>query len=411
MNKSLMWIAWRLLISRKTLFGGSAPLSLLGLVLGVAALVASMAVMSGFESTLKHAMADVSGHAQVVKRSRFPDDYKELEERIKKAEPTLVGSSRFVFIEAVLAHQGKISGILIQGVDTQEVGKVLNFKSRVMSGSVDLSSSSEAEVPLVLMGKGLAAKMNLKVGDRFRVVVPVADAVDPSKFQRRVGEFQLQGILDLGKYDWNERFILSDLAATQKLADIGDRYSGLLLRFEDVDYARQAAFNLSHVLGSPYWVRDWRDSNENLFEAVSVERPGIFFVVLIITLVAAFNVSSTLLVNVVRRYKDIAILKTVGLSRKDIIKIFAFQGLFMGGIGLFFGFILGFILCLLFNFAQSRLGLVAGEVYRLDSIDVNIRFVDSIAIVIATLLICFIATLAPARRGGRLNPVEGLRNE
>lgn len=409
MNKSLAWISWRLLMSRKTLFGGSAPLSLMGLILGVAALVASMAVMSGFESTLKNAMADVSGHAQVVKRSRFPDDWKELEDRIRKAEPTLVDSSRFVFIEAVLAHQGKISGILIQGVDTERVNKVLNFKGRVVSGSEDLSQVSE--VPLALIGKGLAAKMDLKVGDRFRVVVPIADAVDPSKFQRRVGEFQVQGILDLGKYEWNERFILSDLKAAQTVADIGDRYSGLLLRFQDVDHARIAAFNLSQVLGSPYWVRDWRDSNENLFEAVQVERPGIFLVVLIITLVAAFNISATLFVNVVRRYKDIAILKTVGLSRTDIIKIFAFQGLFLGGIGIFFGFLLGFILCGLFAFAQSRLGLVAGEVYRLDSIELNIRLVDSLAICVATLLICFIATLAPARRGGKLSPVEGLRNE
>lgn len=409
MNKSLSWIAWRLLISRKTLFGGSAPLSLLGLILGVAALVASMAVMSGFESTLKNAMADVSGHAQVVKRSRFPDDWKELESRIRQAEPTLVDSSRFVFIEAILAREGKISGILIQGVDPDRVNKVLNFKSRVVSGSVDLSP--ESSTPLALIGKGLAKNMDLKVGDHFRVVVPVADAVDPSAFKRRVGEFQVQGILDLGKYDWNERFILTDLKAAQEVAAIGDRYSGLILRFEDINYARKAAFNLSQVMGSPYWVRDWRDANENLFEAISVERPGIFFVVLIITLVAAFNVSSTLFVNVVRRYKDIAILKTVGLSQKDIVKIFALQGFFMGGIGLFFGFLLGFILCLLFQFAQSRLGLVAGEVYRLDAIDLNIRWVDSLAICIATLLICFVATLAPARRGGKLSPVEGLRSE
>lgn len=409
MNKSLAWIAWRLLISRKTLFGGSTPLSLLGLILGVAALVASMAVMSGFESTLKHAMADVSGHVQVVKRSRFPDDWQELESRIRKVEPSLVSATRFVFVEAVLAHQGKISGVLLEGVDTKRVNQVLNFEKRVLSGSQDLTGPSE--VPLALIGKGLAQKMDLKVGDRFRVVVPVADAVDPSKFKRRMGEFQVQGILDLGKYDWNERFILADLSTTQQIADIGDRYSGLVLRFQDLDYARTAALNLTRVLGAPYWIRDWRESNENLFEAVKVERPGIFFVVLIITLVAAFNVSATLFVNVVRRYKDIAILKTVGLSRKDIIKIFAFQGFFMGGIGLFFGFLLGLVLCMTFTFAQSRLGLVSGEVYRLDSINLNIRLVDLLAIAAATLTICFVATLAPARRGGNLEPLEGLRSE
>ncbi len=391
------------------MFGGSAPLALLGLVLGVAALVASMAVMSGFENTLKTAMAEVSGHAQVVKRSRFPDDWKELEERIRKAEPTLVNTSRFVFIEAVLANKGQISGVLIQGVDTQRVNEVLNFKRRVLSGTDDLNVASD--VPLALVGKNLAKKMNLNVGDTFRVVVPVADSVDPSKFQRRVGAFKVQGILDLGKHDWNERFILSDLKATQDLADIGDRYSGLLLKFQDVDHARDAAFNLSAVLGSPYWVRDWRDANENLFEAINVERPGIFFVVLVITIVAAFNVSATLFVNVVRRFKDIAILKTVGLSQKDIMKIFVCQGLFMGLVGIVLGFALGIGIAYLFEFMQGRLSLISGEVYRLENIELQIRFVDGVAICVATLVICLIATIAPARRGAKLEPVEGLRSE
>ncbi|WP_374035433.1 FtsX-like permease family protein [Bdellovibrio bacteriovorus] len=409
MKSSLPWLSWRLLFSRKTMFGGSAPLALLGLVLGVAALVASMAVMSGFENTLKTAMAEVSGHAQVVKRSRFPDDWKELEERIRKAEPTLVSTSRFVFIEAVLANKGQISGVLIQGVDTQRVNEVLNFKRRIISGSDDLNVTTD--VPLALVGKNLAKKMNLNVGDTFRVVVPVADSVDPSKFQRRVGAFKVQGILDLGKHDWNERFILSDLKATQDLADIGDRYSGLLLRFQDVDHAREAAFNLSGVLGAPYWVRDWRDANENLFEAINVERPGIFFVVLVITIVAAFNVSATLFVNVVRRFKDIAILKAVGLSQKDIMKIFVCQGLFMGLVGLVLGFALGIGIAYLFEFMQGRLSLISGEVYRLENIELQIRFVDGVAICIATLVICLIATIAPARRGAKLEPVEGLRSE
>lgn len=412
MKKSLAWIAWRLLMSRKTLFGGSAPLSLVGLILGVAALVVSTAVMSGFESTLKNAMADVSGHVQVIKRSRFSDDWLELEERIRKLEPTLVTTTRSVFVEAVLANKGKISGVLIQGVDTDRVHQVLNLSSRLVAGSLDISSGGvPREFPPALIGKGLAAKMNLNTGDRFRLVVPIADSVDPSKFQRRLAEFQVQGVLDLGKYDWNERFIVTDLQAAQKVADIGDRYSGLILKFTDVDYARRAAFNLSSALGSPYWVRDWYDSNANLFEAVTVERPGIFMVVLIITLVAAFNVSATLFVSVVRRYKDIAILKAVGLSQKDILKIFAFQGFFMGCVGLFFGFLVGFLLCAVFSFAQSRLGLISGEVYRLDSIDIKIRWIDCVAICVATLAICFVATLAPARRGSKISPVEGLRSE
>ncbi|MFM6927667.1 MAG: FtsX-like permease family protein [Bdellovibrio sp.] len=409
MNKSLAWISWKLLASKKTLFGGSAPLALFGLILGVASLVVSMAVMSGFESTLQQAMTDVSGHAQVVKRSRFPDDWRELEAKIKAAEPSLVSATRFVFVEGIMAHGGQISGVLVEGIDKERVSQVLRLDKRVQEGSADLSVASD--VPLALVGSGLAKKMNLKIGDTFRVVVPIAESSDPSSFQRKVGQFKVQGILELGKYEWNERFILTELTAAQEMAKIGDRYTGLFLRFPEASVAREAGFRISQVLGAPYWVRDWRDSNENLFDAVAVERPAIFFVVAVIIFVAAFNISSTLFVNVVRRYKDIAILKTVGFSRKDIVKIFTFQGLFLGALGLVGGFLLGLILCGLFNWAQTRLGLISGAVYRVDSIKVNIRFIDTIAICVATMLICFLATLAPARRGADLNPMEGLRNE
>jgi lipoprotein-releasing system permease protein len=408
-NKTLLWISWKLLMSRRVLFFGAAPFALLGLMLGVAMLVVSMAVMSGFEKTLRDSMADVTGHAQVIKRSRFVDDWQELAEKVRKIEPRLVGASRFTFIEAVVAHQGQISGVMIQGVDTAESDKVLNFKSRVVAGSDDLRE--ESETPLALIGKGLAQRLGLKPGDIFRVVIPVAESSDPSSFKRQVGAFKIQGVLDLGKYDWNERFIVADLAASQKLAQIGDRYTGLLLRFDDIEVARPAALKISEALGSPYWVRDWRDSNQSLFEAVEIERPVIFFVVSIIIFVAAFNISSTLSVSVIQRYADIAVLKTVGLTSKAIMKIFSLQGLFIGFLGLVGGFVLGGLLCLLFMLLESRLGLVAGSVYKIDGIQVQIRWVDSFAICLATLVICFLATLAPARKGGKLSPVQGLRHE
>ncbi|QDK45094.1 ABC transporter permease [Bdellovibrio sp. ZAP7] len=410
MNRNaLVWIAWKLLNSKRTLFGGAAPLALFGLVLGVASLVVSMAVMSGFETTLQKAMTDVSGYVQVVKRSRFPDDWRELEEKIRKADPKLVSAARFVFVEGIMAHNGQISGVLLEGIDKDRVNQTLNLGSRVKEGSADLSQPSD--VPLALIGSGLAKKMGLQIGDQFRVVLPIADSSDPSSFNRKVGTFKLQGVVELGKYEWNERFIMIDLKVAQEVAAIGDRYTGLMLKFDDAAYAREAGFRISTALGSPYWVRDWRDSNENLFDAVAVERPVIFFVVSIIIFVAAFNISSSLFVNVMQRFKDIAILKTVGVSRKDVIKIFAAQGLILGAAGLILGFILGLILCVLFNWAQGRLGLISGAVYRVDSIQVNIRFLDTIAICVATMLICFLATLAPAKRGADLNPMEGLRNE
>lgn len=404
--KQLIWIAYRLLFSRRTLFGGSAALSLVGLILGVGALVASMAVMSGFESTLRSAIADVTGHVQLVKRATFQESWQELEAKIRQQEPSLVSSVRFLRTEGVLAHQGVIQGVMVQGIDEERAQEVLNFSSRLIDGRLDLRGGDKTGA---LIGKRIAQKLSLKVGDNFRVVMPIPDAIDPGRFERRIAEFQVRGILDMGRTEWNERMIISPLAAAQKLVQVGDRYSGLLLKFKDIDYARTAGFNLSQSLGPNYWVSDWRDLNENLFEAVKIERVVIFFVVLIIVVVAAFNVSSTLFVNVVQRYADIAILKALGLPQKSILKMFSVQGLLMGVLGLVLGTVFGLLLCLGFTLLQNYLGLLSGSVYRIDSIQVELRFIDWLFIALATMIICFLATLAPALRGSKLNPVEGLK--
>lgn len=407
MNKTILWISLRLLFSRRSLFGGSAPFAFIGLVLGVAALVVCMGVFTGFESTLKNAMIDVSGHVQIVKRSKFQDNWVDLVSRIKKVEPSIVGAGRFVFLEAVTAHQGRISGILIQGIDIKETSGVLNFSGRVIEGSGDLQENQE--VPQALIGKGLASKLGLKIGDNFRAVVPVVSTSDQAGFRRKIGLFKVRGILELGKFEWNERFVVTDLQAAQDMAEIGDRYTGLVVKFNDAEEARLAAFRLSQVLGGPYWIRDWRESNENLFEAVSIEKVVIFFVVLIIVLVAAFNVSSTLLVNVMQRYSDIAILKTVGVSEKQIRWIFSIHGVVIGGMGVLCGFLVGWGLCFLFTIIEARFGLMAGSVYKVEGIAAQIKAIDLLVIALSTMAICFVATLAPARRGAKLTPVDGLR--
>lgn len=400
--------AVRLLISKRTLLSSSALLSLFGLSLGVAALMASMAVMSGFEYTLKKAMTDITGHVQVIKGSTSQDNWLELEKRLKEIEPSLISTTRFVYSEAVVAHQGKIYGVIIQGLDPDRYQQVLNFNSRLVEGEFRLRKPEDG-TPLVMIGKGLAKKMGLKVGDSFSLVVPISNSSDINQFKRKVGRVTVSGILDLGKYDWNERFIVTDLKSTQDLAEIKERYTGLFLRFPDVDKARMAGLNISQKLGRPYWVKDWRDLNENLFDAVQFERVVIFFVVLIIVIVAAFNLSSTLFVNVLQRYPDLAVMRAIGLKRGNLLRLFSAQGLMFGMMGLVLGFCIGTGLCYGFMWLQNAMSLISGSVYRIDRIEVVVRWLDLFFISLATLIICFLATIAPALRGAKLSVVEGLR--
>lgn len=412
MKNPLFYLAWKLLFTRKFFLEGSAPLSLLGLILGVASLLVSMAVMSGFESTLKNTMTDVSGHIQIVDRTRSQVDAEKFLSELKEKESSILYSTPFVYVESVLANKGQIVGALLQGLSSESYQKVVNLDQRVIHGKNSLVPMSiDGHVyDSILIGKGIAKRFDFKVGDILNLVVPVSSSIDPNDFKRQAGEFVIAGVLDFGKHDWNERLLITDIKAVQKLAAIGSRFTGLILKIKDPDSVRDKAFHLSQKMGPQYLIRDWRDVNENLFDAVAIERVVIFLVILIIVLVAAFNVASTLYVGVVQRHSEIAILKSLGVSQKQVLQIFTLQGLILGLFGVILGLLVGWVMCLGFSFVQSQFELIPGSVYKIDNILIKIRLVDVFYITLATTVICFIATLAPARSSSRMSVVEGLRN-
>ncbi|AGH95130.1 ABC transporter permease [Pseudobdellovibrio exovorus] len=398
------WIASKLLFSRKVLFGGSAPLSFLGLVLGVAALVASMAVMSGYVETLKMAMTDVTGDLQVVRRGRLVDDWNSFSQKIKESEPRVVSMMRFAYAEAVLARKGQVSGVLLQGIDAAAMGGVLNLEKRVKQGQLKL------EADHIAVGAGLAKKYDLKIDDKIYLVVPLATPFETTAFRRQSKEFTVSAVVDFGKNDWNERLVLSNLSALQALTEIGDRYTGVFVKLENRDDAPQAGSRLLESLGPNFSVMTWYDVNRNVFEAVVIERAVIFFVVLLIVIVAAFNISSTLYVFIRQRYSDIAILKTLGLSQRQVRLIFMSQGVIVGLMGTIIGIVIGYDLCFAFMYLQDHYSLISGSVYRIDKIYTEVRFIDLAVIFLATQVICLIATYFPAYKGSQLQVVEGLKN-
>lgn len=399
-----IWLAYRMLFSRQILFGGSAPFSFLGLILGVAALVASMAVMSGYEETLKNAMTDVTGDMQVVRRGKLVDEWSQFSAKLKQIEPRIQAMARFGYAEAVIARKGKVSGVLFQGVELADLNKVLRIQHRVRSGELTLDADR------IAIGQGLAKRFDVKVGEKIYVVVPLATPFDSSGFRRQSKEFLVSAIMDFGKNEWNDRLVLGDLKALQILTEIGNRYTGAFIKLNNRDESASASLNLLEKLGGGFSVMDWNDVNRNLFEAVKIERAVIFFVVLIIVIVAAFNISSTLYVFIRQKYSDIAILKTLGLSPAKIKQVFLGQGLIVGASGVFLGVVLGYILCLGFMFLQNYYSLISGAVYKIDRIDVQIRILDLLIISFSTVAICLVATLFPAIRGSQLEVIEGLKN-
>lgn len=402
-----LWLLGKTLSPRSRTKDLGTLLSLVGVMIGVGSLVVAMAVVSGYESTLKRTIIDLVGHVLVMNRPQSAASEKETMDQIRPLVKDLQAYTPFVYLEAVLAKGGKLNGVIVEGIDPKSAPKVVRIHERVIAGHFDLAEKDG--IRAALLGKGLVQKFQLKLGDVFSLVVPISQGT--GGFRPKLMRFYLAGVVDLGRHDYDTRYVLTDLSSAQELGQIGKRVSGYRLRLARAEDAAQASFRISNELGFGYWAKDWQDANRNLFEAVKIEKVVIFFVLLVLIIAAAFNVSSTLFVNVVKRFHDISVMKTLGASEKRIRNVFILQGLALGGAGSLFGLGLGLLACYGFVWAQSRFGILPSEVYKLNHIEVEIRGMDLLLIIFATLIICLCATLPPARKGAKLKPVEGLRYE
>ncbi len=403
--KFYFWLSVKLLFNRKTLFGGSGPLAMLGLILGVAALVASQSVMRGFETTMAKAVIDMTADIQVVKRGRLIDSWPEFQKEIKVSDSSIKKVLRYAHTEAVVASQGKVSGVLVQGLDMKEVPGVLNFDARFTAGQLPQEKNE------IVIGLGLAKKLNIHIHDKVYIAVPLSTPFESTSLQRSAEEFAVSGILDMGKNDWNERLVISHLKDLQRLTQIGDRYNGAFVKIADSNRAVEVSAHMSSSLEPKYYVNNWYNLNRNLLEAASLEKIVIFFVVFLIVIMAAFNISSTLYVIIRSRYKDIAILKTLGFGAKAIRHIFVLQGLAVGTLGTFGGFIVGLVLSYGFMWLQARFSVLPGAIYKIDRIDIQISAIDFVLIYISTLAACTIASYFPAKRGSQLLIIEGMKQD
>jgi lipoprotein-releasing system permease protein len=404
----LIWLLKHYLSGRRRFFDLTAWLSVIGMALAVACLVVTMAVVSGYISTLEHSVQDAFGHLIVMKRGT--GNAEQITRDVKAAVTDLVATTPFLMVEAIVAREGKLNGVIIEGMDPETLGKVLNLQERLKSGKFDLGNGNE-EIAPALIGKGVAERFNLKIGDELKAVIPLSAEFDKSAFRPKLGKFKVAGVLDFGRYDFDSRYVVVNIAAAQRFAELKDKVTGLRLRLKDPMKAMAVSKELSQRYGYKYWTRDWVEVNKNLFEAAKLEKIVIFFVLLILIVAASFNVTSTMFVSVMRRYPDISILRTLGARSWTIRGLFIGQGLVVAWFGTGLGFLLGVLLCFGFEWLEKMFGLIPSQVYKLDTIHVDIRFLDLWWIFLATTLICMLATLIPASLGSRVQPVEGLRYE
>ena len=381
------WILRRYLASGKVLLNVTSVFAILGMALGVACLVVAMSVVSGYEKTLKSALTDYAGHITLLKRGGNLSAREKAVSQLQEMVPGYLAHTSFVQMEGMIAHSGKISGVLVEGLDSDTVSDVLKLSHRLVEGEFRLEGSKE--IASAVIGTGIAKNFGLKVGDRFRFVRPMGSRKRSDRLRAKMQEFVVAGTIDLGKIEYNERLLLTDIGVAQRLRNMGSSFSGLKILIADREQAKSAASVLNQNLGYPYVARDWMALNRNLLQAIRLEKPVIFFVILIMVVAACFNVCSHLLVDVLKKYSDVSVFRTMGASKRSLMVFFSVQGMVVGLVGTFLGIVFGWLLSLGFVGAQEYFGFVPGETYKLAKIGIEMRWTDLALVAIASLFILF----------------------
>ena len=396
-------------------------ISIGGVALGVMALIVVIAVMSGFGKDLRDKILGTNSHVVITNVTRSGMvDYEAVMEKVIKAEG-VNAVAPFILNQVMLAYGDNAIGVVVRGVDSDREAGVSDLEKNLVQGSLKMlerpaKSSGKPRRDGIILGKELAHRLRVQNGDAVSMVAP-ASRMTPMGLIPKIKLFKVVGLFESGMFEYDSNLAFISIHSAQKFFAMKGKVSGIEIRVEDIEKADQVAAGIQESLGFPYYARDWMQMNKNLFSALRLEKVVMFIILILIILVAAFNIVSALFMVVMEKTKEIAILKSMGASRSSIMKIFSFQGLIIGVTGTMIGCVGGFTVVPNLNeivgFIESIFGITAfpSDVYYLDKLPSEIQYFDSFLIVIFSILICFVASLYPAWRASRLDPVEGLRYE
>ena len=384
-------------------------LSIAGVMVGVMALIVVIAVMNGFDNDLKTRILGGQSHIVLMRHGSAFTQYRQVIAEVEKIKG-VEAATPYIITQGMLRSKAAAVGAVIRGIDPQTAGRVMKTLENVplKNPSTKLNSSQAAsEVPGIVLGKELARNLGVVEGDMIYLISP-RGMLSPIGQVPAMKQFKVTGFFVSGMYEYDQTFAFIDLKDAQKMLRMDDSVSGIDIRVKDIYKARGIAEKIISKLGFPYWARDWMQMNKNLFRALKIERLVMAIILILIVLVAAFNIASSLIMLVMGKTRDIAILKAMGATTKSIRKIFVFSGMVIGSIGTFLGLCLGLLLCLLLK--NYDIYELTGDIYYFTTtLPVKVEISWVIGIVSAAMLICFLATLYPAHQAAKLDPVEAIR--
>lgn len=410
------WIGLRYLRAKKRngFMSFITMISIVGIALGVTALIVVLSVMNGFQKEIRGQLLNVAPHAEIgYYDPAAGEPWQSLRQYIQGKREVLA-SAPYVSDQALLANAGEVRGVQIRGIEPAEEEKVVDYGNNMPQGSFADLKPGEFDI---VLGEGLAQALGAEAGGKVTVITPEGN-VTPAGVVPRLKQFNVVGIVKTGVYEVDNSLALTHLKDAQVLYRMGDGVSGLRLKLADPQSAPDFIANLIPKANQDaVWVRDWTFANRSYFEAVELEKRMMFIILTLIIAVAAFNLVSSLVMAVTEKQADIAILRTLGLSPAGVMKIFMVQGAFAGFFGTLIGVICGVALGLsvgrIVAFFENLFGvhLINSQIYFIDYLpsDVNVR--DVVVIACISLALAFIATLYPSWRASKTQPAEALRYE
>ena len=401
-------------------------ISIAGIFLGVAALIIVLAVMNGFEEDLRTKILGIKSHIELTTDIAGPmKDYEKVRERIAGTQG-VVASTPFIYSQAMIRNGNGVTGVIIRGLDTKSAFKVINM-GKIREGNIEYLNKlppdfsnrykkEDAQLSGIVIGKEMAKNLGIFLYDMITIISPVGVST-PMGMVPRMKKFVVVGIFESGFYEYDSTLAYLSLQSCQDFLQMGDTVTGIDIKVDDIYKADTIARIIQSKLGFPFWAHNWMQMNKNLFSALKLEKRVMFIILSLIVLVAAFNIISALIMIVMEKNKDIAILKSMGATSRSIMKIFVYQGLFVGIIGTALGCAAGLAVALnlqkLSQFVEKMFHFIflPGDVYYLSELPSKVNYDDVVIIVIGTLLVCFISTIYPSLRASRLDPAEALRYE
>ena len=396
--------------------------SIAGITLGVAALIGTVGIMTGFKEDIQAKILGTTAH--IIVQDRMKDSMSDYDPVTKQVAtvPGVVAATPFVLKQVLLTTQTGVQGIVIRGIDPLREGTVTELAKNLSTGQLaDLSRpvkvkqpnaenptapAVETEKPGIILGKELALRLGVFVGDTINVVSPVGP-ISAIGMVPKIRTFALVGLFQSGMYEYDSSLAYIDLAEAQKFFNMGQTVSGIEIKVTDVFHAAETARSVEQSLGFAYGARDWMQMNRNLFSALKLEKTMMFLLLVLITIVASFNIVSTLTMIVTEKQKEIAILKAMGATRKSIRRIFMLNGLIIGLSGTAIGIPLGYA----FLWLIQTFWTFDPTVYYISRIPVHVQAMDVFLVAGSAIVISFAATVYPSLQAAKLAPVAALRYE